>query len=406
MFPEFPPHLADPVKTLATATDAEILTSAVVEQIGRELWPDKCADPAFVVTLSAAVRHNMRALLDLFAGASTVADISPPAGFAFTDLAAEMSIPVDQLEFAYWIGARRFWREWSGTALTAVEAGEGTFEELIRVPTELMFQYLVRVNALVIARHAAVCERIRTSQEDKRRALLTQILDGRLCEPSTDVENALGYPFAGTHLALALEVTSRADAEQVVGKLITATGARCSVLLLHGPGLWIGWLNLPTSAEIDIPGQIAPVVTDIGVAVSIGEPRRDFIGFRRSGHDTLVAAGMRQRFPGLPPVLCFRDVRLEALMMTDEEAARLFIADELGELNDSDERSERTRETLLEWLVTGSSSQCAARMNVHENTIRLRVAHAEKLLPSDLRTRRAQLLAALRLRALLGDPPP
>jgi DNA-binding PucR family transcriptional regulator len=120
----------------------------------------------------------------------------------------------------------------------------------------------------------------------------------------------------------------------------------------------------------------------------------------------LEAAGLRQRFPRLPSVLRFRDVRLEALLMRDEESARRFVVDELGELAGIGERLAIARETLLTWLVTGSSSQAAAALWIHENTVRVRTAQAEEMLPGELRTRRAEVLAALRLRAMFDGEPP
>ncbi|MGQ0844611.1 MAG: helix-turn-helix domain-containing protein [Sporichthyaceae bacterium] len=89
--------------------------------------------------------------------------------------------------------------------------------------------------------------------------------------------------------------------------------------------------------------------------------------------------------------------------MQDEARARRFAADELGELAADDDRVERIRATLLDWLSTGSTSQTALRLHVHENTVRTRIVQAEALLHRDLGSRRAELMAALRLRAMLGE---
>jgi DNA-binding PucR family transcriptional regulator len=91
-------------------------------------------------------------------------------------------------------------------------------------------------------------------------------------------------------------------------------------------------------------------------------------------------------------------------MLHDEEAALQFVADELGELAGPDERADRTCETLLAWLTTGSQSRAATRLGVHENTVRIRIRQAEELLAHGLSERRAEVLAALRLRQLLGPP--
>ena len=44
-------------------------------------------------------------------------------------------------------------------------------------------------------------------------------------------------------------------------------------------------------------------------------------------------------------------------------------------------------------------------IHVHENTVRIRIRHAEEVLALGLSERRAEVLAALRLRQLLGPRP-
>jgi DNA-binding PucR family transcriptional regulator len=129
-------------------------------------------------------------------------------------------------------------------------------------------------------------------------------------------------------------------------------------------------------------------------------------GLRRTGIQALDAARLRRRFDGFGDVVWFADVRLELLMLGDEPTARQFVSDELGELAADDERALRTRETLLAWLTTGSQAGAAARLGVHENTVRLRIRYAEDVLADGLADRRAEILAALRLAHLFGPTRP
>jgi DNA-binding PucR family transcriptional regulator len=191
-----------------------------------------------------------------------------------------------------------------------------------------------------------------------------------------------------------------------MSNLVARSEAQGFLIHLHGASRWVGWLRFarhPSGAVLD---QITQVLAKVPVVATIGEPGEGLIGFRQSRSDALEAAGLRQRFPRLPSVLRFRDVRLEALLMRDEESARRFVVDELGELAGIGERLAIARETLLTWLVTGSSSQAAAALWIHENTVRVRTAQAEEMLPGELRTRRAEVLAALRLRAMFDGEPP
>ena len=171
---------------------------------------------------------------------------------------------------------------------------------------------------------------------------------------------------------------------------------------MHSPALWLLWLRFPTGRHIGPVARVREAAAGGGVSVCVGDAAADLPGFLQSRSDALETAALRHWFPDAgSDVLCFQDIHLEALLIRDESRARRFVAVELGELDADDERIDRIRTTLLDWLSTGSTSQTAGRQFVHENTIRTRLAQAEQLLPHDLNTRRAELMAALRLRALL-----
>jgi DNA-binding PucR family transcriptional regulator len=100
-------------------------------------------------------------------------------------------------------------------------------------------------------------------------------------------------------------------------------------------------------------------------------------------------------------VVWARDVRIEALGVEAAGAARRLVAAELASLG---ELSPRTRETLEAWLVTGSRVGAAARLGVHEHTIRNRLRHVDGLLGPGWEKRRTELHVALRLAAVLDVP--
>jgi DNA-binding PucR family transcriptional regulator len=100
-------------------------------------------------------------------------------------------------------------------------------------------------------------------------------------------------------------------------------------------------------------------------------------------------------------VLQYRDVRLEALLLADEDSARRFVAEELGPLAGPDARLARIRETLLVSLSTGSHVGAAALLGIHENTVRNRIRQAEELLPGAMTGRRIEVQVALRLERVL-----
>jgi len=133
------------------------------------------------------------------------------------------------------------------------------------------------------------------------------------------------------------------------------------------------------------------------------EPGAGLAALRRTREQALEAArGQRALGAGGHKCLWAREVRLESLLLNDEERAREFVAEELGQLAASDPQAQRLRETLLAWLATGSHVSAAAILGVHENTVRNRIRTAEDLLGTSLLPRRTELQVALRLGSVLS----
>jgi hypothetical protein len=390
-------------RSLAAAADADAMAEIVTAEIAARVWPEQTKDPDFLEALSASVRDNVLAILALFAGQLEISEANPEGAFGFADLTAELGIPVSELESAYWVGVQTFWRLWFGKSRAEAQR-RGLLEELIGPPTHLLFEYIIHILGAVVGRYDAVRAEILRNREDRRRSAVNSILDGELTAPTHDLEALLGYRLRGAHLGLALEVDERARAERTVADLVARGRAQGSLLLLHGPGTWVAWLGFagpPGPAQLQL---VREVIRSAGFPITMGLVGTGVEGLRRTCSQALEASRLRRRFPGFPDVVEFADVRLELLMLSDELTARQFVADELGDLAGDDERAARTRETLLAWLSTGSQAAAAVRLGVHENTVRLRIRHAEEVLEDALTQRRGEILAALRLRELLGAP--
>ncbi|WP_019874932.1 PucR family transcriptional regulator [Sporichthya polymorpha] len=392
------------MRAMAARTDPDELAAAVSRDTATHVWPEHVRDPIFLDALRKSGRDNVRAIVDVLAGRLRLEDVNPTGALAFADLTAELGIPVSELERGYWVGVRGFWREWFRLARIEAAKGEGTLEELVGPATIELLDYIIHIVGIVVARYDAVRAEILRNQEDRRRALLGQILAHAITTPTSELENLLGYRLRGTHLALALEVDERAQAERVASTLTETSGALGSLMLLHAPGTWMLWLGYAGAVGPKETAAVARAAAATGATMAIGAPGTGLDGLRRTYEQALDAARLHRRIGKQPPVLWFSDVRLELLMLHDEDAALQFVADELGELAGADERAVRTCETLLAWLTTGSQSRAATRLGVHENTVRIRIRHAEEVLAQGLSERRAEVLAALRLRQLLGPP--
>jgi len=383
--------------------DSDEMAAAITSEIAALVWPDRCGDTEFCRVLGLSVRDNARALMAALAGTLDVGEADAPTGaFALAELTAELGIPVSELESAYWVGARGLWREWF--VRMRATGGRGGEDELdqVRHVTMLIFDYVIHVLSAVTARYDVTRAEMLRNKEDWRRAVLAQILDGTTAHTASDVEQLLSYPLRSTHVAIALEVDDRAKAERAATAMARASGTTPSVVLLYSPGIWMSWLGsckplTPACAE-----ALMGAARAAGVRVGLGEPAAGITGLRRTSEQALEIVRLRQRVgAGLPPAVRYADVRLELLLLHDEAGARAFVADELAGLAGYDERSDRTCEAVLLWLASGSQLDAAARLGVHKNTMRLRIAHAEDVLGHRLSQRRPEISVALRLREML-----
>lgn len=382
--------------------DVDALAVALTREIAAEVWPDRCNDPEFLNALRQSVHDNMTALEATVDGTMDLLEAQPAGAFAFAELTAELGIPVSELEAAYWVGARGLWRVWFTRArYTSGRSGDDLLDHVHRA-TMLIFDYVIHIGSAVVARYDCTRADILRNREDRRRAVLGQILDGTVSQVTAETESALNYRVRGSHIAIALRVDERAQAERVAGALAQAAAADCSMLLLQAPGSWMLWLGFRGRVEADRLTTLTGAACAVGVEMGIGDPACGVEGLRRTSEQALEIVRLRRRVPrGLPTVVRYSEVRIELLMLHDESAARAFVRDELGELAAYDERSDRTCETVLAWLATGSQMDAAAQLGVHKNTMRLRISHAEEVLGHRLSQRRPEISVAMRLRELL-----
>ena len=396
--------LSPATRALAERTDVEQFVDVVMDALMEKLWGHHAGDLALMAALRRSARDNAAALLALFAGRMQMEEIGPPAEFSFTDLAVQVGIPVGEIEMAYWVSSRRVWRRWFEIALDAAAAGEGSIEEFIGPPTEILIQYLVDIVKLVVSRYEAVSELNRRSHNDRQRLLVNRVLEHELVGPVEEIERELGYRFGGTHLGLALHAMQRPVIEQLISQAAERLGADGSLLTQHGADLWLGWLRFAAPLPSAQRAAARAAFDHAEISVCAGETGDGIEGFRQSSGEALAAANLRRRLDGPNKFFWYQDVSLELCLLGDEPRARRFMEAELGELNSSGERTERARQTLLTFLSSGSISQAASQLFLHENTVRARVGQAQRMLAADLRDRRAEVLVALRLRTLLGDP--
>jgi len=391
-------------RALAADVDVESAARAVTEDIVAECWQDQ-HDPAFHAALSRSVQGNLQAIFDIIAG-RLENDVVPVASLEFAEVCAHLEIPMAQVEKCYRVGMASLWTRWCDVAWTASDGSAVPFDELIKGPTLTIHAYIDHVLDAVVAHYEAVSCELHRTQRDRRRLLLTQILDGTVDTIPDELERALGYSLSDTHLALLIESDRMAPPERETVALRRAADGRATMMLQHTATSWVVWLGRPDGFGAPQLARLRRAIDETALKIAVGDPAAGLRGLRRSRDEAFEAARVQNALgPAAGASVWLRDVRLEALLLGDEQRARAFLEAELGQLAGDGDATVRLRSTLLAWLDTGSHVSAAAILGVHENTVRNRIRAAEDLLGAPLLGRHTELQVALRLQRVLQAQP-
>lgn len=269
--------------------------------------------------------------------------------------------------------------------------------EVTAAGTAFLLEWMERVFGTLGTEYRAEAERL------ARERALAQVDETRraLSDAQLDVRRAglrLGYDLTGDHVALVVRTTApdgRAGSvlDDALSALARAGRARPLTVRVDVRTAWC-WTR---------PGAAAsPALT--GVLVGRGAPGRGLDGFRRSHAEALEALRVAELAGRRDGTARYETEELAALCSHDVDDSRRFVAATLGALAAEDDLAARLRATLEAYLGEGCSFRAAgARLGVHHNTVRYRVAQAEALLGRPVRDRRLALEVALHLIRRLGD---
>jgi hypothetical protein len=159
-------------------------------------------------------------------------------------------------------------------------------------------------------------------------------------------------------------------------------------------------------------GPLAPSVVQAILAeheharVALGQAGRGVAAFRTSHRQAGAARDLASVARTGQQVTAHGDraVAVVSMLLHDVHALAGWVADVLGPLAARTENAGRLRETLLAFLVTGSSYQVTAeRLLLHRNTVKYRVDRAVELRGRGLEENRLDVELALEAVRLLGD---
>lgn len=397
-------EVSEGARELAATVDVPATAAAVSADIHEEVWPTR-DEPGFRGSLDRSAHGNIAAIFEIMRGHLVLEQARPQQALDFAEVSAQLDVSAAELERAYRVGVASVWSQWLVLATEHADRTSQPLAPLIDGPSLTIMGYVDHILESVVAHYDTVRQELHRTRRQLRRVLVLQLLEGSVREVTPELEDQLSYSLGDTHLAFLLQPQHGHVTEREVAELRRVADARGALMLQHGPTAWMVWLGRPQGFGAVQLSRLRRALGVSRLTVAVGEPSPGLEGLRRTYRQALEASRVQHALGALTHrCLWAADVRLESLMLGDEDRARAFVSDELGRLADTDALAQRLRETLLAWLSTGSHVSAAATLGVHENTIRNRIRQAEELLGTPLTTRRTELQVALRLERVLGAP--
>jgi hypothetical protein len=255
-------------------------------------------------------------------------------------------------------------------------------------------------------------------------AILTARVRSILGEPDVDEDTAqarlCAYRVRQHHLGAELWVEyprCGADAIALMRNVVDAfaAAAHCEAVPLFVPfdeAAACVWLPLGEREEVDLDELSRALEPFHGVYVAVGEVGDGLTGFRRTHQQAVSAEGVaRVNAPPLNALTRYGEIAPIATMAKNLDAARVWVAEALGDLAIDDARRAMLRETARIFLASGSSyTATAQQLFLHRNTAQYRIRAAEEMRGKSFRSGRLDVELALLAarwfgRAVLTAPP-
>jgi DNA-binding PucR family transcriptional regulator len=262
--------------------------------------------------------------------------------------------------------------------------GLDVFEQI----TSTSFRYIERISALVLAAYQMERDRWLANQNRLRALRVREVLEGIEIDVD-EVTNVIRYPLQRIHLSLIVWCAESEKAnelvvmERFIVELAKSLGTDERPLFVAGDRVtgW-AWLPLTTEEAPDAAKRIREFADARSDApwIAAGDPLPGVEGFRRSYQQALVARAVVMASGSHPPAVTVASdpgLVVAAQFCADLEHARAWVGDVLGPLASATDSDERMRETLKEFLQSGSSFKATAdELHLHVNSVKYRVQRA------------------------------
>lgn len=406
------PQLDPAPLTAEQRTTARQIGSALLEranEVSRELvtwlidvFPELEPQRRNPATLTASVADNMHTIFTMYQRGLRPDDVEPPPNaLVWPREMARESVPLSVLVRVYYVGHAMIWHRWVAPSVTGQTVADAAAIGA-RLHADL-FDYLDNAAQRVAEQYVTEREDMRASADRQKAETVRRILAGRTVPDA--VLGRLPYPARGRHLGVIVaaddgEAVDAGGLEPIASALVAPLASR-TLVVSQGPREVWAWCarDAPLSATEAATVRSELQASGRRIHMMVGDVDSGVSGIRHT-HDSarrLWAAVAASGRPG-PTLTTAADSGLAGVLLADREGAVAFMRQQLGPLAGPD--FEVLRQTLKIYLDTGGSlSRAAVALDVHRNTVRYRVAQAERLLDAPVVAPAPELSAALLIAA-------
>jgi DNA-binding PucR family transcriptional regulator len=366
-------------------------------------WAIELVEALDRLALADGVQESIASLRSHLLGEAPPDELGPLRPVA----PAQLEVTQEALQHAFRSTVRVVLEEWLAMTRVAVTAGDVPLDEALATVDALaarLFEFVDRLLAEIAAEQEAEAERLRLSKSDLRRLELRAYLRDESALDEEELAAILSYPVRDAHLAIVLPRARESDARQIAVSLRAVSLAPSFLVHPLGFSTTAIWLSKPLAWTEKSMAAVLRSLAEVGAEASVGTVRDGLGGLKTSLKEAISVEGVRTALgTAAAAVLAYPEVSVEALGLADRDAARRIVNDELGELAAPTESAAQLRATLLAWFGSGSHVSAAARLKLHEHTVRNRLRRAEEIIGRPLMARQAEMQVALRLHRVVGE---
>ncbi|MFI6310246.1 PucR family transcriptional regulator [Nocardia fusca] len=267
------------------------------------------------------------------------------------------------------------------------------------------FRYIDRISSLVAAEYVAELDRCQNRARVERADVVRALLAGERVDLPR-AERVLGHRLTGRQVGFVCWADDRGvDLEGYARQVGRFLGAGHSLVVADGPLAVWGWASITGEVRTSLTGMATELAGESdNLHIAVGSPHSGAAGFRTS-HLEAIRTRRVTELSGrpAPSIAQFNDVALVDAISRDLDAARAFVAAQLGALAQDDAKERGERAALLAVLDAQGSLATAARvLGIHRNTVLQRVRRAEERRGRPATVKTAELHAALLVCDVLG----